>query len=374
MMKKPLRILTILGARPQFIKAAAVSRAVGILNRRCAEPLIEETIVHTGQHYDENMSDVFFQEMEIPRPAYFLTVGSAPHGAQTGRMLEKIEQVLLQERPDLCLVYGDTNTTLAGALAAVKQHIPSAHIEAGLRSYDRRMPEEINRLVADQVCLYRFCPTQTAVENLKKEGIETHVYRTGDVMYDCLLYYSRKIQDQQISILQQFGLRKENYFLATIHRAENTDCPRRLAQIFEGLGRIAESIGPVLLPLHPRTADALKRLNLSAPAPLRIIEPVSYLTMLALEQNARAILTDSGGVQKEAYFLRIPCLTFRDRTEWPETVRDGWNTLVDADPLRIVQTAASIGRPRTPPQTSEYGDGSAALKILQILQGLWSPS
>jgi UDP-N-acetylglucosamine 2-epimerase len=366
-MKSPLRILTILGARPQFIKAAAVSRAVQEINSRSAAPLIEETIVHTGQHYDENMSDIFFQEMDIPAPAYFLAVGSAPHGAQTGRMLEKIEQVLLQERPDLCLVYGDTNTTLAGALAAVKQHIPAAHIEAGLRSYDRRMPEEINRLVADHLCRYRFCPTRTAVENLKKEGIETGVYQTGDVMYDCLLYYSRKIQDRQASILQPFGLRKETYFLATIHRAENTDDPQRLARILEGLGRIAESVGPVLLPLHPRTAAALERSNLSVPSAIQILQPVSYLTMLALEQNARAILTDSGGVQKEAYFLGVPCLTFRDRTEWPETVRDGWNTLVDADPLRIAQTAAVVRRPQAAPQTGEYGDGSAALKILQIL-------
>ncbi|HOQ04616.1 MAG TPA: UDP-N-acetylglucosamine 2-epimerase (non-hydrolyzing) [Anaerohalosphaeraceae bacterium] len=372
-MKRPLRILTILGARPQFIKAAAVSRAVQTLNSRSETPLIQETIVHTGQHYDENMSDIFFREMEIPAPAYYLAVGSGEHGAQTGRMLEKIEQVLLQERPDLCLVYGDTNTTLAGALAAVKQHIPTAHIEAGLRSYDQRMPEEINRLIADHICRYRFCPTRTAVENLKKEGIESGVYLTGDVMYDCLLYYRQKIQDRQSLILSQFGLQRGTYFLATLHRAENTDNPHRLAHIFEGLRRIAESVGLVLLPLHPRTAAALQRSNLPVPPQIQLIEPVSYLTMLVLEQNARAVLTDSGGVQKEAYFLRIPCLTFRDRTEWPETVRDGWNILVDADPHRIAQTAASLQRPQSEPKTAEYGDGSASIKILQILLEQFRP-
>lgn len=374
-MKPLLRVLTILGARPQFIKAAAVSRAIQTLNSQSTIPLIHETIVHTGQHYDKNMSDIFFQEMDIPAPAHYLAVGSGPHGAQTGRMLEKIEQVLLQHRPDLCLVYGDTNTTLAGALAAVKQHIPAAHIEAGLRSYDPRMPEEINRLIADHICRFRFCPTRTAVRNLQKEGIESGVYLTGDVMYDCLLYYRPKILGRQSQILPQLGLQPKTYFLATLHRAENTDNPPRLAQILEGLARIAKPDFPVVMPLHPRTAAALKRFNLSSAQPsIQIIEPVAYLTMLALEQNAHAILTDSGGVQKEAYFLHVPCLTFRDRTEWPETVRDGWNTLVDADPNRIAQTAESITQPSVAPPSLEYGDGSASFQILQILLEQFRPN
>ncbi|HOM60003.1 MAG TPA: UDP-N-acetylglucosamine 2-epimerase (non-hydrolyzing) [Anaerohalosphaeraceae bacterium] len=366
-MTAALRILTILGARPQFIKAAAVSRAIQSLNRRSMRPVIEEKIVHTGQHYDENMSAVFFEEMAIPAPAYSLGVGSADHGAQTGRMLEKIEEVLQWERPHLCMVYGDTNTTLAGALAAVKQHIPTAHIEAGLRSYDRRMPEEINRLVADQICEFRFCPTRTAVENLQKEGIYSGVFLTGDVMYDCLLFYRRQLQPQHSALLGRFGLAAGGYFLATIHRAENTDDASRLEQIIAGLSRIAETLAPVLLPLHPRTAARLEQMTLRLSPHLHLIEPVSYLTMLALETNARAILTDSGGVQKEAYFLRVPCLTFRDRTEWPETVRSGWNTLAEADAQQIIRAAGSLQRPSSDRDRQEYGDGKAAEKIVQIL-------
>ena len=286
-------------------------------------------LVHTGQHYDENMSEVFFQELEIPKPDYYLGIGSGTHGAQTGRMLEAIEQVLLQIVPDLVLVYGDTNSTLAGALAAVKLHVPVAHVEAGLRSYNRRMPEEINRVLTDHASDLLFAPTEAAVENLKQEGISSNrIFLVGDVMYDASLYYGAKAE-RESRILQQLGLRPKQYVLATIHRAENTDDAQRLRSIFDGLELAAKEI-PVIIPLHPRTREALKQeAQLSKVAQhVLVIQPVGYLDMVMLEKHSRLIATDSGGVQKEAFFYNVPCMTLRSETEWVELVELGWNRLV----------------------------------------------
>jgi UDP-GlcNAc3NAcA epimerase len=327
-----MKIITIIGARPQFIKAATVSRAIAEYNKALTkgQELMTEVLVHTGQHYDENMSDVFFEELDIPQPDYHLGIGSASHGAQTGRMLEEIEKVLLKEEPDKVLVYGDTNSTLAGALAAAKLHIPVAHVEAGLRSFNRQMPEEINRVLTDHIADMLFAPTQTAVDNLKNEGIsENKIFLVGDVMYDAALYYGKRVIEKS-NILERHHLKPQQYILATIHRAENTDAPVRLRAIFEGLSKVAEEI-PVVLPLHPRTRAALIRENLYEMViqSLLIIPPVGYLDMVMLEKNARLIATDSGGVQKEAYFYRVPCVTLRGETEWVELVENGWNSLVN---------------------------------------------
>ncbi|WP_066377099.1 non-hydrolyzing UDP-N-acetylglucosamine 2-epimerase [Anabaena sp. CA = ATCC 33047] len=360
-----MKILTIVGARPQFIKAAAVSR------RLQSHPGIQEVLVHTGQHYDENMSDVFFQELEIPAPNYHLGVGSDSHGAQTGRMLEAIEKVLLAESPDWVLVYGDTNSTLAGAIAAVKLHIPVAHVEAGLRSFNRQMPEEINRVLTDHAADLLLAPTTAAVENLRHEGItEEKIHLVGDVMYDVAIDYAVKAEQKSL-ILEHLGLNPQKYILATIHRAENTDDPKRLEAIFTGLAAISQNI-PVVLPLHPRTRAALSRAGLweKASQSLQLIEPVGYLDMVMLEKNAQLIATDSGGVQKEAFFYRVPCVTLRAETEWIELVQLGWNRLLP--PLNSSDVANGIsdallnvsGR-----EVSEnlYGGGLATAKILQLL-------
>jgi len=318
-----MKTISIVGARPQFIKAAAVSR---VLQKTQG---VREVLVHTGQHYDANMSEVFFEELEIPRPDYNLGIGSATHGAQTGRMLEAIEEVLLREKPDWVLVYGDTNSTLAGALAAVKLHIPVAHIEAGLRSFNRRMPEEINRVLTDHASDILFAPTKAAVENLRREGIsEEQIQLVGDVMYDAALYYGKKAECQSQS-LNRLGLKPKEYILATIHRAENTDDPRRLRAIFEGLAEVDQEM-KVVLPLHPRTRVVLVEVGLydKVARSVCLIEPVGYLDMVMLEKNARAIATDSGGVQKEAFFHRVPCLTLREETEWVELVDLGWNCII----------------------------------------------
>ena len=358
------KVLTVLGARPQFVKAATVSRAI----RNAENGEVSEIIVHTGQHYDEKMSQVFFEELDIPSPHYNLGISDLSHGAMTGRMLEAIETVILREAPDCVLVYGDTNSTLAGALAAAKLHVPVAHVEAGLRSFNMRMPEEINRIVADRLSTLLFCPTDAAVKNLVREGVTVGVQNVGDVMYDAVLHYGVET-GLGSRVCRDLGLSKRGFVLATCHRQENTDDPQRMTGIIAALASIALEL-PVVFPIHPRTRKRLSDLGLSASLDrLRVIEPVSYLGMIALEQAARLIVTDSGGVQKEAYFFGVPCITMRDETEWVETVGCGWNLLVGAETERILQAyerhksfECGAERPRF------YGDGSAAEKILAVLR------
>src|SRR5687767_11661717 len=317
-----MKIATIIGARPQFVKAAAFSRIVA------GRADMEEILIHTGQHYDFNMSEVFFQQLNIPPPRYNLGVGSGHHGAQTGKMLEMIEAAFQKEKPNVVLVYGDTNSTLAGALAAAKLHIPVAHVEAGLRSFNRRMPEEINRVLTDHASSALFAPTQAAVEHLAAEGVPAdRVHLVGDVMYDAALAYAR-VAEAQSAILRSLGLAAGRYALATIHRAENTDDPRRLQQICRGLAETAAAM-PVVFPVHPRTRAALKRADIAlADRPgLTLCDPVGYLDMTMLEKSAALIVTDSGGVQKEAYFHGVPCITVREETEWTELVDLGWNRI-----------------------------------------------
>jgi len=359
-----MKIVTVIGARPQFIKAAVVSR---ILRQT---PDCKEILVHTGQHYDENMSDVFFHELEIPMPAYHLGIGSGGHGAQTGRMLEAIESVLLETKPDKLLVYGDTNSTLAGALAASKLHIPVAHVEAGLRSFNRKMPEEINRVVSDHLSSWLFAPTEAAVANLANEGIAgDKVYLVGDVMYDAAIYFGAQANGDT---LRKFDLKPKQYVLATIHRAENTDAGARLHSVFAGLNAIAEEV-PVVLPLHPRTRAALTRekmLEKCSPN-LRLLDPLGYLDMLMLEKHASVIATDSGGVQKEAFFHRVPCVTLRDETEWVELVELGWNRLVpptDAESVQAGVLQSLRDRHDRPTPADLYGGGHAGQAITRLLQ------
>ena len=358
-----MKIISIVGARPQFVKAAAITRAI----ERSSQ--LQHVLVHTGQHYDDNMSEIFFRELEVPRPDYYLGVGSATHGAQTGRMLEAIEQVISQLTPNWVLVYGDTNSTLAGALAAVKLHFPVAHVEAGLRSFNRRMPEEINRVLTDHAADLLFAPTAVAGENLKREGIaHSRIFLVGDVMYDAAVYYGAKA-DMESEIVQKLGLRPKQYVLATIHRAENTDDIDRLRSIFEGFEIVAKEI-PVVFPIHPRTRQVLKqKLSYDKIANhVLLIEPVGYLDMIMLEKHSRLIATDSGGVQKEAFFYGVPCVTLRSETEWVELVELGWNRLVPVDsPLTVFKGLMGmldvVGASGFP-----YGDGSAAGKILQRLE------
>jgi len=363
-----MKLVSIVGARPQIIKAAAVSRAITKHNKKCPDRAIIEVIVHTGQHYDENMSQVFFKELDVPEPAYNLGVGSGSHGEQTGKMIQKIEDVLIKENPDRCLVYGDTNSTLAGALAAVKIHISVAHVEAGLRSFNRKMPEEINRLVADHVSDILFCPTQTAVDNLAKEGISEGVHQVGDVMYDCILFYTKKTKSIERKILKRLDIRSKSYYLATVHRSENTDDGTRLSHIFKALNEIASTECPVLLPLHPRTVKYAHKYGLEFANCVKVMPPVSYLEMVVLENNAHLILTDSGGVQKEAYWLSVLCVTLRDETEWIETVESGWNILAGADKHRIIDCVRRGHRQRDINPESIYGNGNAANQICNILQ------
>ncbi|MGC8866317.1 MAG: non-hydrolyzing UDP-N-acetylglucosamine 2-epimerase [Bacteroidales bacterium] len=360
-----LTLLTVIGARPQFIKAASLSR---VFRSSPISEHIHEIIVHTGQHYDANMSDVFFEEMDIPRPAYNLEIGGTLHGKMTGQMLAALEELYLELKPHAVLVYGDTNSTLAGALAASKLNIPVAHVEAGLRSYWMRMPEEQNRVLTDHISTWLFCPTDTSVQNLYKEGIHKGIHRVGDVMFDANLFYLKKLEEEQKRGIQRpLGWTQplpENFVLATIHRAENTDEVTRLKGILEGLERLPL---PILWPVHPRTAKVLRSNSLTLPRNLQLVDPVGYYDMLTLEQKARMIITDSGGVQKEAYFMQKPCITLRDQTEWVETVEDGWNLLAGTDPERI-QTAFERFL-QSPPQKQQkhYGEGHAAQKIAEIL-------
>jgi UDP-GlcNAc3NAcA epimerase len=354
--------VTIIGARPQFIKAATVSRQLKFTS------LTQEVLVHTGQHYDDNMSEIFFRELEIPRPEYNLGIGSGSHGAQTGRMLEAIEEVLLKIAPDVVLVYGDTNSTLAGALAAVKLHIPLAHVEAGLRSYDRNMPEEINRVLTDHAADVLFAPTLAAAENLSREGLAANRIRlVGDVMYDAALYYGARAE-RESRILEKLRLAPNEYLLATIHRAENADSSPRLRAIFEGLLMLTKAM-PVVVPLHPRTRAALQREGLLSQVSqwTSLIEPVGYLDMAMLEKHAKLIATDSGGVQREAFFYRVPCATLRNETEWIELVNSGWNRIVP--PLSAAKVYEDIrgALGQCGSSASPYGDGHAARKITDLL-------
>lgn len=346
-----MKIVTVLGARPQFIKAAAFSRVVQKYSQ------MEEIIVHTGQHYDQNMSDIFFEEMCIPKPKYILQTGGKTHGAMTGQQLEKIEEILLTEKPDIVLVYGDTNSTLAGALAAVKLHIPVAHVESGLRSFNRQMPEEINRILTDQVSEYLFVPSEGAKKNLLKEGIdEKKIFIVGDIMYDVSLYYKEKMQKP----IWFDDLNLNQFVLCTIHRAENTDDIKKLTSILKGLELSQENI---ILPLHPRTVNKIKQYGLDIPKNIRVVEPVGYLEMVWLEGHCKLVVTDSGGVQKEAYFHNKKCITLREETEWVELIDFGYNELVGTNSEKIKQ-AISIAKPLVD-VVALYGDGNTAEKVIE---------
>lgn len=351
-----MRILSVIGARPQFIKCAPLSRSI----RREHE----EILVHTGQHYDAEMSDIFFEELNIPLPDYNLGIGSSSHGEQTGEMLIAIEKVLHKEKPDIVLVYGDTNSTLAGALAASKLHIKVAHVEAGLRSFDRNMPEEINRVITDHISSLLFCPTDSAVINLRKEGILSGVHQVGDVMLDALKY-NLKIAEERSTILDDLNLISKGYLVVTVHRPSNTDSLENLSSIVKAL---CNSDLPVVFPVHPRTKKCLKQYELweKLDGNIKVVPPLGYLEMLQLTANARKVLTDSGGIQKEAYMLKVPCITMRKNTEWIETIEDGWNVLVGADYESIMD---SIGHfEGTKSIGNVFGNGDAAERICDALR------
>lgn len=353
------KVVTVLGARPQFIKAATVSRAFNVLG-------VNELIVHTGQHFDRNMSNVFFEEMDIPLPHYQLEISGLSHGAMTGRMLEQVESVLLKEKPDVVMVYGDTNSTLAGSLAAAKLHIPVAHVEAGLRSFEMRMPEEVNRILTDRISKLLFCPTDTAVQNLKKEGFgsfDCEIIQCGDVMYDAVLYY-RKFLKERSHLIDTLDLGKTPFVLVTIHRAENTDDVNRLTQIVGALNVISRKT-KVVLPLHPRTKGLLEKNGIQLE--FSTIEPVGYFDMLSLLEHCELVMTDSGGLQKEAYFFSKYCLTLRDQTEWVELVDAGVNSLVGADSSKILLEFETAKQKPVTHSAQLYGDGAAAQKIAQKL-------
>jgi UDP-N-acetylglucosamine 2-epimerase len=351
-----MRIATIVGARPQFIKAAALSRELRRQHR--------EILIHTGQHYDYGMSGVFFDGLELPAPDVSLGVGSGPHGAQTGAMLGAVETVLEAERPDWVLVYGDTNSTLAGALAAAKLHLPVVHVEAGLRSYNRRMPEEINRVLTDHISSLLLCPSAVAVKNLAAEGISTNAHVVGDVMLDILNWARERANGKSSALFETLSVRPGNYLVATIHRGENTDDPDRLGGIVQALNEIKEE---VVFPVHPRTRKALNGKSSRLGSHIKMIEPLGYMEMVALSASARAILTDSGGLQKEAYWLGVPCITLREETEWVETVTSGWNRLVGCSPERICQAVASTFE--APEERSPlYGEGCVAAKCVGLLE------
>jgi UDP-GlcNAc3NAcA epimerase len=354
-----MKVMTVIGARPQFVKAAVVSRAFKEHRKD-----VQEVIVHTGQHYDANMSDVFFDDLKIPKPDFNLGIGGGSHGQNTGRMLEKIEALIINESPDCVLVYGDTDSTLAGALAASKLHVPVAHVEAGLRSFNKRMPEEINRILTDHMSTLLLAPTNTAKENLLREGIaDEKVFLTGDVMCDASLFYKEmaKVPNE----INPDAAYLSDFILCTIHRAENTDDPVRLEQIFRGLGGCDKR---VILPLHPRTRAKISRFGLNLPSNVSVIDPVGYLEMVWLEIHCSAIATDSGGVQKEAYFFGKPCVTLRDETEWVELVQSGWNVLAGADEYIIKSSLFNAKTPET--SRSLYGNGASALEVVSLISKL----
>lgn len=389
-----MKIVTVIGARPQFIKAATVSRAIATYNASIIDhqPLITEVIIHTGQHFDANMSDIFFEEMQIPKPDYFLEINSLSHGAMTGRMLEKIEEILLKEKPDYVLVYGDTNSTLAGALAAKKLHIKVVHVEAGLRSFNVRMPEEINRILADRISDILCCPTETAVKNLQNEGFTTDhrsptngsqlpttdhrpiILNTGDVMLDAALFYST-FSSEKSAIINDLELAGKDFALCTIHRAENTDDPERLSNIFKALTEFCNEM-PVVLPLHPRTLKILKssiNSHFTGHQSLIVIDPVGYFDMIELLKQTRIVLTDSGGLQKEAFFFKKPCVTLRDETEWLELVEGGVNCIAGAKCEDILSACHRMFGCCPDFSGGYYGDGNCAQKIISYLQVCVSP-
>ncbi len=352
-------VLTVIGARPQFIKAAAVSRVL-------RSEGINEIIVHTGQHFDINMSEIFFKEMDIPEPVYNLDIHSLSHGAMTGRMLEEIEKILLQEKPDVVLVYGDTNSTLAGALAAQKLHIPIAHVEAGLRSFNLNMPEEANRILTDRISSFLFCPTDKAVENLKNEGFERFpcsIFKSGDVMQDAALFYE-KISNQKSTIISDLNLKDSRFILCTLHRQENTDDLNRLKNIIEAYNDLSEEY-KVILPIHPRTQKILNDLNIKLS--FEIIDPVGYFDMIQLIKHSEFIITDSGGLQKEAFFFKKYCITTRDETEWVELVENGFNAIVGADKEKILTEAKNIQDKNADFRMNLYGNGEASENIVKQL-------
>lgn len=352
-----MHVITVIGARPQFIKASVVSREFAARG-------IAEAIIHTGQHFDSNMSDVFFTELEIPKPAHNLGIGGGTHGQNTGRMIEAIESILIEKRPDWVLVYGDTDSTLAGTIAAVKLHIPVAHVEAGLRSFNRSMPEEINRILTDHAGTILFAPTEAAVGHLAAEGIGGEKVRlVGDVMYDAALFFKKK-SEKSSKILKKFDLQPQKYVLATIHRAENTDNNERLTAIIGGFQKFGH---PIIWPLHPRTKNRITLFGLTMPSNVRIVEPVGYLDMVMLEKNAALITTDSGGVQKEAFFYQVPCVTLRDETEWVELVEGKWNILAPPHNSGIVEAAMRKTMGTKGAEICPYGSGNAAAAIVDQL-------
>lgn len=356
-----MKILTIVGARPQFIKAAPVSRKI--------REEYKEILVHTGQHYDINMSQVFFDKLKIPQPDYNLNIGSFKHGEQTGRMLIGIERILLKENPDMVLVYGDTNSTLGGALATSKLNIPLAHIEAGLRSYNKKMPEEINRIITDHLSSLLFCPTKNAVDNLKKEGIIQGVYNTGDVMYDSILYYSKILQNNA-QWVKDLNINPGKYYLATIHRPENTENKENLSTVLKAFNNLNQT---VVFPVHPRTLNRLKGygINKDSFRNIQFINPVDYLDMLKLIMNCLKVFTDSGGIQKEAYFLDKPCITLREQTEWVETLKGNWNVLVQIEYNTILKAHKEQRVNYQVKEDRIFGVGRASEKILGIIEDFY---
>jgi len=349
-----MKVVSIVGARPQFIKAAVLSRELRKEHT--------EILVHTGQHYDQNMSDIFFKELGIPDPEYHLGIGSGSHGKQTGAMLAGIEEILINEKPEWVIVYGDTNSTLAGALAAVKMHIKVAHVEAGLRSFNQLMPEEINRVLTDHVSNLLFCPTKTAMVNLKSEGIIKGAHLIGDVMYEALTW-AVEHGKESTAVQEELGLQPKKFLLATIHRAENTDNPERLKRILCAFNQVDEII---IWPVHPRTEKKLEELDWQPSSNIHLIKPIGYLEMIKLEKNARIILTDSGGIQKEAYWLGVPCVTLRDETEWIETINSGWNQLAGTDTQSILKAIQTINPSNFKiPDFNHQIDSNMYIKLLE---------
>ncbi len=358
-----MKIITIVGARPQFVKAAVVSRAIEAFNTKNSKQTIQELIVHTGQHFDENMSDVFFEQMNIPKPHYHLEINSLTHGAMTGRMIEKIEEVLIKEKPNWVLVYGDTNSTIAGALAAKKMHIKVAHVEAGLRSFNMRMPEEVNRILTDRISDILFCPTETAMANLKNEGYDTidiKQVQCGDVMFDAALFYTEK------AIRPEAIAEGSDFVLSTIHRQENTDDKEKLISIFEALEEIAQQ-QKVVLPLHPRTTKKLQSFGIKTSPNIQVIEPVGYFEMIWLISNCKAVITDSGGLQKEAFFFDKPCITVREETEWVELLHHKVNFLVGSDQNKIVDVFKRVNAMDIDFSMNLYGTGNTGATIVKHL-------
>jgi UDP-GlcNAc3NAcA epimerase len=355
-----MKLLTIIGARPQFVKAAALSREIK------KHPELNEVIVHTGQHFDANMSAIFFEEMEIPKPHYNLNINGLSHGAMTGQMLEKLEEVMLNEKPDVVMVYGDTNSTIAGALAAKKLHIKVAHVEAGLRSFNMQMPEEINRILTDRISDWLFCPTDTAINNLENEGyknINCKIVKTGDVMEDAALFYAHKATEKS-TILQQLNLSGKAFILSTIHRAENTDNKSNLSEIIHALNVLHETV-PVIVPLHPRTKKLIEQHQLKPN--FTIVEPLGYFDMIMLLKNCSLVITDSGGLQKEAYFFGKFCVTTREQTEWVELVEHGYNTIAGTNSKAIITRAQQALSTTFPNKLNLYGNGHACENICKAL-------